>query len=168
MAQNNTSAQALFTNKFFDFNSMKNFAPAAGLFPFDFGNVLETMRKNMQAMTEAQQIAIENIQAIAQRQAEIMTQMVEDNTSLAQQIMTEGTPEEKISRQADLARKSYERSMSNLTELSDMVVKSNREAGEIISKRVTASLTEFKSSFADKGAAKGKTVVTTHQTAVAA
>lgn len=168
MAQNNMSAPAMFTNKFFDMNSMKNLTPMAGMFPFDIGTVLETMRKNMQAMTEAQQIALENVQAIVQRQAEILTQMVEDNTGFAQQIMTEGTPEEKISRQAEIARKSYERSMSNLTELSDMLVKSNREAGEVISRRVTASLTEFKSNF-EKGAERAKAkVVATTQAAVAA
>ena len=143
MAQNN-SANA-YANKFFNTDFLKSFAPANNLFPFDFGAILETQRKNLQAVTEAQQLVVENFQAIAQRQSQILSQIVEDNTSIAQQIMTEGTPEEKVSRQAELVRTAYERSVSNLTELADLVSKSNRESGEIISKRVTASLTEFKS-----------------------
>jgi len=144
-----------YTNKFFNTDFLKTMMPANALFPFDLGVALETQRKNIEALTEAQQITVENLQAIAQRQAELLTQMVQDNTSLAQQIMAEGTPEEKISRQTDLVRKSYERSVSNLTELSDMVVKSNREAGEVISKRVTASLAELKTGM-EKSPAKTK------------
>lgn len=145
MAQNTSSGGNAYTNKFFNTDFMKGLMPANALFPFDLGAVMDIQRKNLEAFTEAQQIAVENLQAIAQCQTELLTQLVQDNTSLAQQIMTEGTPEEKVSRQADMVRKSYERSVSGLTELSDLVVKSNRETGEIISKRVTATLIEFKS-----------------------
>lgn len=138
----NSSSNA---NKFFNTDFLKGLTPSATLFPFDFSSMMETQRKNMQAFTEAHKIAVENIQAIVQRQSQIMTQIVEDNTSLAQQIMAEGTPEEKVSRQTDLVRDAYERSVSNFTELAELVSKSNREAGDVISKRVTASLTEFKS-----------------------
>lgn len=156
MAQQSSSGANAYTNKFFNTDFLKGLMPANALFPFDFGAVLETQRKNMEALTEAQQIAVENLQAIAQRQTELLTQIVQDNTSLAQQIMAEGTPEEKVSRQTDLVRKSYERSVSGLTELSELVVKSNRETGEVISKRVTASLTELKSGL-EKAPAKTKT-----------
>lgn len=147
MMTNNTSSA--YTNQFFNSDFLKNFTPANTLFPFDLGAVLESQRKNIEALNEAQQIAVQNLQVIAKHQSELLTQIVEDNTQLARQILTEGTPEEKVSRQADLVRQSYERSLSGLTELSDLVVKSNRETGEVISKRVTASLTEFKSGLED-------------------
>lgn len=132
--------------KFFNAEFFKSFTPANTLFPVDFTSLFDLQRKNMQAVVEANKIVVENIQAIAQRQTQILTQIVEDQTSLAQQIMTEGTPEEKVTRQADLARNAYERSVSNFNELTELVGKSNREAGEVISKRVTASLSEFKDS----------------------
>ena len=132
--------------KFFNADFFKSFTPANTLFPVDFTSLFELQRKNMQAVTEAQQIFVENLQTVAKRQAQLLTQMVEDNTTVAQQIMTEGTPEEKFTRQADMARSAYERSVSNFNELTDLVSKSSREAGEVLNKRVTASLTEFKDS----------------------
>lgn len=132
--------------KFFNAEFFKSFVPANTLFPVDLSAFLELPRKNIEAAIEVQQIMVENMQTLAKRQAQMLTQIVEDNTTVAQQIMAEGTPEEKFSRQADIARSAYERSVSGFNELTELVSKSNREAGEVISKRVTASLTEFKDS----------------------
>lgn len=132
--------------KFFNADFFKSFAPANTLFPVDFSALMDLPRKNIEAAIEVQKIMVENMQTLAKRQAQILTQIVEDNTTVAQQIMAEGTPEEKFSRQADLARSAYERSVSGLNELTELVSKSNREAGNVINKRVTASLTEFKDS----------------------
>ncbi|MDB5491845.1 MAG: phasin family protein [Micavibrio sp.] len=132
--------------KFFNADFFKSFTPANTMFPVDFASLFELPRKNMQAMIEAQQIMVENMQTVAKRQAQLLTQMVEDQTTVAQQIMSEGTPEEKFTRQTDMARSAYERSVSNFNELTDLLNKSSREAGEVLNKRVTASLTEFKDS----------------------
>jgi len=134
-------------NGLFNTDFLKGMMPSTSMMPFDFGAIMETGRKNMQAMTEMQQRSMEGWQALAKRQAEIMSRIVQDNTSLAQQMMTEGTPEEKIARQADLVLTAYETSMTGITELSEMVAETSRETGEIINKRVTGSLTEFKKSF---------------------
>lgn len=142
MAQDKTANA--YTNKFFNADFFKGMTPANGLFSFDFGSVMETQRKNIEAITEANKVFTENLQLAAKLQAKIMTQMIEDNTTIAQQIMADGTPEEKVSRQADIVRNAYERSVSEISELADLVSKSNRESGEIINKRVTASLSEFK------------------------
>lgn len=143
MAQNASSNA--YVNKLLNGELWKGMMPSNAMFPFDISAMLETQRRNLQALTEAQQIAFENLQAIAQRQSQILSQLVEDNTTIAQQIMGEGTPEEKVTRQADLVRDAYERSVSSMTDLADLVSKSSRETGEVINKRVTASLTEFKS-----------------------
>jgi phasin family protein len=135
-----------YTSKFFGTDFMKDMMPANTMFPFDLGSLMEMQRKNMQAITELQQMTVENLQAMTQLQTEMMSQIVQDNTDMAQQIMAEGTPEEKVALQADMMRKVYEHSMTGMTELGDLVAKSGKETGEVISKRVTASLTEFKSS----------------------
>lgn len=114
--------------------------------PFDIKDFLETQRRNVQALSEAQQITVENLQAIAQRQAEILSQIVEDNSNIARELMVEGTPEEKISKNADLFKNLYERSIKNMNDLSEMISASNQEAGKIISKRVSATMNEIKSS----------------------
>ncbi len=118
--------------------------------PFDMKTIMEAQRKNVQAMTEAQQLAMEGMQAIAQRQSEIISQMVEDQSKMAQEMMGEGTPEEKISRNADLFKKTYERTIGNVRELADMLSKSNTQATDIINKRISDSMSEIKSALDKK------------------
>jgi phasin family protein len=89
---------------------------------------------------------MENLQSIAARQTEIMSQIVEDNSSLAKEIMNEGTPEEKIAKNAKMFKSIYERTVGNMNELSEMINKSNQEASAIINKRVTATMSEIQSS----------------------
>lgn len=127
-----------------------NFFESFKIAPFDIQSLMETQRKNIQAITEAQQIAIENFQAITQRQTEMLSQIVEENSKIATQIMGEGTPEEKIAKQADLFKGLYERSVKNINDLAEMVSNGNQEASKIINKRVSASITEIKSSLIEK------------------
>ncbi len=140
--------------KFFDPELTKNLAGFQG-FPFDMKSFMETQRRNFQAFTEAQQRALEGIQAVTQRQGELISEMVENNSAIAQEIMGEGSPEQKVAKQADLMKKAYEKSISNLKEIGEMLSESNQQAGDIINKRVSASLTEIKSAI-EKG--NGKTV----------
>ena len=112
--------------------------------PFDFKAVMESQRKNFEALTEAQQLAMEGLQNVAQRQTEILSQVMEDNANLAKEVMGEGTPEQKVAKQADLIRKNYEKSITNIKEIGAIMNKSNQKASDIINKRVTDSLTEVK------------------------
>lgn len=118
--------------------------------PFDFQALLETQRRNLQAFTEAQQLALDGFQAVAQRQTELLSQLVQDNSALAAEVLGEGTPEEKVAKQADIVKKVYEKSVTSWRELADMLSESNTEAAEIINKRVSASLNEFKAALKNK------------------
>ena len=113
--------------------------------PIDMKSLLETQRKNFQALNEAQQSAIEGIQSIVQRQAEMFSQIMEDNSSFAKKSMNESTPEEKIAQNAEIFQTNYERTYKSLQELSDIASKSSQKTTGILNKRVTASLNEVKS-----------------------
>lgn len=140
---------------FFSQDFSESFGKFKG-FGFDFGALMETQRRNLQALSDANRLAIEGIQEIAQMQSEIVSRIVEDGTCIAREIVTEGAPEEKIARQADLARKSYENAVGCARQISETLGKSNKAASEIINKRVSASLNEIKSAAEKKKPAKGK------------
>ncbi len=142
MAQNNNPFTEFFTQS--DFSKM--FENYQGSTPFDMQSFLETQRKNVQAITEAQQMTMENFQAIAQRQSEILSKMVEDNSSIAKELITEGTPEEKMAKNAKLFKTVYQRTIKDMRDLSDMANKSSIEASNIINKRVSATMNEIQSS----------------------
>lgn len=119
--------------------------PSYNPLSIDFGTILETQRKNWQALTEIQQLALDSLQTIARSQSEIVTRMFESNSTIARELIGDGTPEQKVARQTDLARKSYEQSIAGWQGLAEAARKSADEAAEILSKRVTASFSEFKS-----------------------
>jgi phasin family protein len=136
-------------NPFSDFFAQNDFAKLLENYKnpaFDIKSFLETQRKNVQALTRAQQLAFQSMQDLAQRQGEILSQMVEDNSALARELLAEGTPEEKISRNAEIFKEVYERTVTNLKELSEMVGKANQEAGAVINKRVSATMNEIQDS----------------------
>ena len=115
-------------NPFADFFAQNDFAKLFENYQtsaFDLKALLETQRKNVQAITEANQVSMGNLQTIAQRQTEILSQIVEDNSSLAKELMTEGTPEEKIAKNAKLFKNIYERTGGNMKDISEMLNKSN-------------------------------------------
>lgn len=122
-----------------------------------FGNVqstweqaLETGRKNFQAMTEVNQRAVQGWQALAQRQSEMVTQFLQDNGMPSYTEAT--TTQDRIGKQADAIQSAYQRGLANSQELAQIASKCTKEAVDVISKRVTASVSEL--SAAAKSAAK--------------
>jgi len=142
-------------NNFTDFFSQNDFSKLFegfnGAPPVDMKSFLETQRKNLQALSEAQQTAIEGIQTLAQRQSELLSQFVEDNSSIAKQALSEGTPEEKIAQNADIFKSTYERNVNSLQEMSEVIGQSNQKATGILNKRVSASVSEIKSAIKKQG-----------------
>ncbi|MCC8998469.1 MAG: phasin family protein [Candidatus Contendobacter sp.] len=113
---------------------------------FDLEAAVAAQRKNIEALTAANQAAVQGLQAVAQRQAEILSQAINEVSTVAQQLSSAGTnPQELTAKQAELARKAFEQALANARELAEMVSKSNTEAFAIINKRVTESLQELKS-----------------------
>ncbi len=118
---------------------------------FDLETAMAAQRKNIEALNAANQIAVQGIQAVAQRQAEIISQAVSEISSAAQQIASvSSNPQELTTKQAEVARKAFEQALANARELAEIVSKSNTEAFAIINKRVTESLQELKALVAAK------------------
>jgi len=111
---------------------------------FDMQGAMEAQRKNIEALTAANQAAVQGMQAVAQRQAEILSQAMGEVSSIAQQFSSAGNPQEMSAKQAELARKGFEQALANMRELAEMVNKSNTDAFAIINKRVNENLQELK------------------------
>lgn len=116
----------------------------------DVEAVVSSQRRNLEALSQANQLAIEGMQAVARRQAEIFRQMMEEASQAMKDIMTAGSPEDKAGRQTELAKEAFKRAIANMRELAEMVAKSQGEAFDVINKRVTDSLDELKGLMAKK------------------
>ena len=140
------------TNPFFDvdFSKVLGEIKMPGV---DVESILATQRKNIEAVTAANQLAIEGLQAVLRRQAEILRQSLEAAGTAATEVISAGTPEEKATKQAELLKTAFEKSLSNVRELAEMVAKSNTEAADVLAKRVSESLEEVKTAMSGKGKA---------------
>ena len=134
-----------------------DFTKIAGQFKmpnFDTGALIESQRKNLEAMTAANRVAMEGAQALSQRQVEILRQVWDDSTSAMKTLSAAGKPEEQMVKQTEFAKRAFEQSLANFRELAEIGAKSNNEAVEVITKRFAEGLEELKSGF--KAASAGK------------
>ena len=117
----------------------------------DVEALVGAQRKNIDALTQANKLAYEGLQAVVKRQAEILRQTLDEVSQVCKDLTEPGSPQEKAAKQADLAKEAFERSLANLRELSEMVSKSNSEAFELLTRRFTQNLEEVRDLFAKGG-----------------
>ena len=110
----------------------------------DVEAVVAAQKKNIEALTSANQLAVEGMQAVAKRQAEILRQTAEELQKNMQSLMENGAPDAKVAKSTELTKAAFEKAIANMKELSEMVSKSNAEAFDVINKRVAESLDEIR------------------------
>ena len=110
----------------------------------DVEAVVAAQKKNIEALTSANQLAVEGMQAVAKRQAEILRQTAEELQKNMQSLMENGAPDAKVAKSTELTKTAFEKAIANMKELSEMVTKSNAEAFDVINKRVAESLDEIR------------------------
>lgn len=110
----------------------------------DFQALAEAQKRNMEAMVQANRVAMEGAQAIARRNMELMQQaMAEMSQAMQGAASPDGSPAEKAARQAELLKSNYERAMASMKELADLIQKSNGEALEVLNRRFAEALDEI-------------------------
>ena len=107
----------------------------------------EAQRKNVEAMQIANRMVFEGVQAITQRQVEFARQVMDETVKGLQSIAAAETPEAKLTKQAEVVKEAYEHGLANWRELSELTAKSNTEAADVISKRVSESFDEVRAAF---------------------
>jgi phasin family protein len=142
-------ANGAFKNPFADFD----FSKMAGEFKFPMINVetvVETGRKNFAAMTTASTAAVESMKTIATRQGDMFRAAMEDFSKHGSDVLSAATVEEKIAKQIDFAKKSYDLAITNSKELAGLYTKGQTEAFETLSARVADLTEEVKAAIAAK------------------
>jgi phasin family protein len=130
-----------------------DFTKALGEFKvpsFDVEILVEAQRKNVAALTAANQTAFEAVKSAAQRQADMIKLATEEFSKAASELMSAATFEEKAVKQTDVAKKTYETVVANIREIADIVAKGNAEALDVVNKRITEALDEIKVAVAKK------------------
>lgn len=130
-------------HSFFDMDVGKAFA-GFGFPGFDVEALIASQRKNLEALTQANQLAVEGVQAVARRQVEIARQAIDEASALVRELVQPGAPEDRMAKNAELAKQAFEKNLANARELTELVAKANAETFGVLNKRVTEGFEELR------------------------
>lgn len=108
----------------------------------DSNVLLAAHRRNMDALSQANRLALEGAQAVAKRHMEIMQQTMTELTDHVRELAGAHPPQAKAARQAELLKRSYEHAVANMRELSDLIQRSNGEALALLDHRFREAMDE--------------------------
>ncbi len=144
-----------------DMGNIMDFGKFAEQFKFpgvDTTALIESQQRNIEAITKANQVAFAGIQAVLQRQAEILSKTMDETAKAVQAFSKTDKPEDIWAKQADLFKETYEHGLSDLRELTELSAKANSQAADLLSHRVTDGLNELKGAFSPVNGGVEKTV----------
>ena len=136
---------------FLDYDVTKAFA-GFQIPGFNVEAMMASQRKNVEALTQANQLALEGAQALARRQVEIAREALEEASALFHELSQPGAPQEKLVKNTELAKARFEKGLATAKELGELVAKANTEAFNVLTKRVTESFEEMREVASTKAA----------------
>ncbi|MBW4035525.1 MAG: TIGR01841 family phasin [Proteobacteria bacterium] len=106
--------------------------------------VLSAYRRNLEALSEANRVALEGAQAVARRHMEIMQRTMTDLTEQMRGVNVNDTPQARATKQAELLKHAYETAVANMRDLGDLIQRSNHDAVEKLNRRFSEAMDEMK------------------------
>ncbi len=110
----------------------------------DLSAVLETQRRNVEALTQANQRAFESAQAMLDRQMEMLKEAMTEASGALSNLSATKSPTNAAAKQGELLKQLMERALANLREMTDFMTKANADALKTIRKRVEESMKEIR------------------------
>lgn len=110
--------------------------------------LLQVHRNNAAALTNAGQVMFDGLKTLAQHQGESFKITVDHYGKLTSGVMAGASFEERTARQVDAARHMCVSSVVRFQELSDIAVKTNIAAADILNARVSSAFDELRALFA--------------------
>ena len=126
------------TNPFGDLTKMLEQFKVPGV---DMSAIVESRRKDIDALVAANQATLDSMQALAKKQTELLTRAMQGVQDAASAHGGAGAPDP--AKFADLARKSYEKAVSDMKDIAEMARKAQSDVMSGVSQRASQSLQEI-------------------------
>jgi len=110
----------------------------------DMSAIVESRRKDMDALIATNKAMFESMQELAKKQAEILAQAMQSVQDGVQTLIKGGGATPDPVKHAELARKAYEKAVGDMGALAEMARKAQADVMAGITQRATQSLQEFK------------------------
>jgi phasin family protein len=126
-------------NPFGDFTKMLEQFKLPG---FDVPAIMEARRKDVEALVTANQAALQGMQSLAQKQAEMLRTTLSELQSLATQFGTAGGAPS--AQTAELVQQTLHKALADMQQLAQAAYQSQAESYAVIAKRVEENVQELK------------------------
>lgn len=126
-------------NPFGDFTKMLEQFKLPG---FDVPAIMEARRKDVEALVTANQAALQGMQSLAQKQAEMLRSTLSELQSMATQFSTSGGAPS--AQTADLVQQTLHKALADMQQLAQAAYQSQAESYAVIAKRVEENVQELK------------------------
>jgi len=123
------------TNPFADLTKMLEQFKVPGV---DMSSIVESRRKDIEAIVEANKTAYESMQALARKQTETFTQAMQDIQEAAKSGIADP------GKQADVARSACVKALEDMKDLAEIARKSQADAMASITQRANEHVDEIK------------------------
>jgi phasin family protein len=127
----------------FDFDVTKMFADFR-FRPLDVEAVWAAQRRNIEALSQANQLAVDGVQALAKRQFELTREAFEGLSSLLRDLAHPASAEDRIAKNTEYAKQLLEKGVNHGREIAALAAKTGTEAAEVLHKRASESLDEIR------------------------
>ena len=127
---------------FFDFDVTKVMADFR-FRPIDVEALMACQGRNIEALSQANHLAVEGMQAVAKRHIEVARQAVEDVSALFRDLAQPASPEDRVTKNTEYAKQMIEKSVSHGREITMLATKAGTEAADVLRKRASEGLDEF-------------------------
>lgn len=114
----------------------------------EISDIVDYHRKNIQALQDAAQASSSGAQAMMAKQREALEETL---AGIAEMVQQPGSAENAMTGQTDIARKAFETTIKNATEMGEIMRDSGAESFEILKKRMEESIEEIRTAAAKKG-----------------
>jgi len=109
----------------------------------DTSALMESQKKNFDALINANRKAAEGYQNLMRRQGEIMTETMQAIQDAVADLMKANDGKELPKKQADLVEKTIARALKHMRELAELTISANSDAFKVIQDRAKESVGEM-------------------------
>lgn len=104
----------------------------------------ESRKKDLQALVEANRIAVEGMQALARKQLEVFQSTMSELQAITPSLSAGTSAAPDVAKQGQAAQKVWQKAMTDMRELADLARKSQTDALVTIAQRATQNLQELR------------------------
>lgn len=105
--------------------------------------LMESQKKNFDALIQANQKAAEGYQNLMRRQTEILGETIQSIQEAAASLMKANDGKDLPKRQAELVEKTIGQALKHMKELADLTISANGDAFKVIQERARESISEM-------------------------